>query len=348
MDTRNINDEETQLDLGKSNVRKEENNTAPSNGGASGTQSAKKRTSLFGKAAAGLGVGVLLGSTTSFVMANAMSDDAAAGPGQDDGGLADAGNITDGSVQMASGISDDMSFSDAFSAARAELGPGGAFEWHGNVYSTYTAEEWNNMSEEEKDDYFSHFNWNSSSDAEQAAEDDAAVEEEPVQAVSENIEGDEVAADEVAADEETPENSVSAEQVDAEGEVIVSENQAGETVSAEQVSEDGVEVLESTPEVEVLGVEHDPETGSNYAGLMVDDQEVVLIDVDGTDNQFDYMAADLNNDGQITDDEIADISDQHIEVSQFENDLYASDPLFASADDVSNDYINEDSGCDMA
>lgn len=38
---------------------------------------------------------------------------------------------------------EDMSFGEAFAAAREDLGPGETFEWHGNSYSTYTAEEWN-------------------------------------------------------------------------------------------------------------------------------------------------------------------------------------------------------------
>ena len=48
---------------------------------------------------------------------------------------------------------DDLSFKDAFDAARAEVGPGGAFHWHGNTYSTFTADEWNNMTDAEKNDY---------------------------------------------------------------------------------------------------------------------------------------------------------------------------------------------------
>jgi len=40
-------------------------------------------------------------------------------------------------------VSDEMSFGDAFSAARAELGQGGVFEWRGNLYATDTIEEWN-------------------------------------------------------------------------------------------------------------------------------------------------------------------------------------------------------------
>lgn len=42
---------------------------------------------------------------------------------------------------------DDMSFADAFAAARAELGPGHTFTWHGAVFSTYTADEWAAMNE---------------------------------------------------------------------------------------------------------------------------------------------------------------------------------------------------------
>lgn len=51
-------------------------------------------------------------------------------------------NVAD-DVQSSDVDYDEMSFGDAFAAARENLGPGETFEWHGNVYSTYTAEEWN-------------------------------------------------------------------------------------------------------------------------------------------------------------------------------------------------------------
>lgn len=56
-------------------------------------------------------------------------------------------------VEVAYGVSDDMSFSEAFAAARAEIGPGGVFTWHGNVYGTYYASEWNSMSDAEREGY---------------------------------------------------------------------------------------------------------------------------------------------------------------------------------------------------
>ena len=50
-------------------------------------------------------------------------------------------------------VNDDMSFGEAFAAARAEVGPGGVFHWHGGIYNTYSADEWNAMSVEQKHDF---------------------------------------------------------------------------------------------------------------------------------------------------------------------------------------------------
>ena len=47
-------------------------------------------------------------------------------------------------------VNDDMSFAEAFAAARAEFGPGASFTWHGQVYGTYYQTEWNAMSPAEQ------------------------------------------------------------------------------------------------------------------------------------------------------------------------------------------------------
>lgn len=66
----------------------------------------------------------------------------------------------DDEVRIATAVDDGMSFGEAFAAARAEVGPGGCFEWHGNVYGTYTADEWNDMTPEQRAEWGDHFNWN--------------------------------------------------------------------------------------------------------------------------------------------------------------------------------------------
>ncbi len=47
-------------------------------------------------------------------------------------------------------VSDSMSFDHAFSAARAQVGPGGVFTWRGHIFNTYTADEWKALSNDDK------------------------------------------------------------------------------------------------------------------------------------------------------------------------------------------------------
>lgn len=79
-------------------------------------------------------------------------------------------------VPVASSVSDDMSFSEAFAAARTEVGAGGVFEWKGNLYNTYYKEEWNAMSEAEKDAFFDNI---SSEPAETLAENEQIAVTDP-------------------------------------------------------------------------------------------------------------------------------------------------------------------------
>lgn len=65
--------------------------------------------------------------------------------------------IIDESLKVAD-VEQGLTFSQAFAAARAEVGPGGVFYWNGGIYNTYTAEEWNSMSHAEKNDFAQHVN----------------------------------------------------------------------------------------------------------------------------------------------------------------------------------------------
>lgn len=63
-------------------------------------------------------------------------------------------NHTSDNVLRVAHVSDNLSFGEAFAQARAEVGPGGVFHWHGNAYGTYYADEWNAMSDAEKAEYY--------------------------------------------------------------------------------------------------------------------------------------------------------------------------------------------------
>lgn len=61
-------------------------------------------------------------------------------------------------MDVALSVNDSMSFNQAFAAARQELGAGGLFVWHGNTYGTYYANEWNSMTDEDKEQYWADVN----------------------------------------------------------------------------------------------------------------------------------------------------------------------------------------------
>ena len=100
------------------------------------------------KVAFGLSSGVVLGTASSFI----VLDDTTEHP-----------ELVDGDVSFAGSMSGDMSFEEAFNTAREEIGPRGAFEWQGNIFSTYTEAEWDSLSEEEKSEYFNNFRWDAES-----------------------------------------------------------------------------------------------------------------------------------------------------------------------------------------
>ncbi len=55
--------------------------------------------------------------------------------------------------EVCASVYDEMSFGDAFSTARADVGAGGVFEWKGNLYNTYTEEEWDAFTAEDQGQY---------------------------------------------------------------------------------------------------------------------------------------------------------------------------------------------------
>lgn len=56
-------------------------------------------------------------------------------------------------VDVAGKVTDNMSFEQAFTAARQEVGMGGVFSWHGHWYNTFEKEEWSSLSLEQRQEY---------------------------------------------------------------------------------------------------------------------------------------------------------------------------------------------------
>lgn len=179
-------------------------------------------------------------------------------------------------VPVAASVNDEMSFGEAFAAARAEVGAGGVFEWHGNTYNTYYAEEWEAMSPAEREGFF------------------AAVAGGNAAPVA--------------------------------------------TVQNVEVVDEG----SSDNDVRVIGVYEGQIEGHDvYVGAMeIEGDEVMLVDVDH-DGVFDIAISDINSDGEISDNEVEDISGVGIGVEDFAaraamesaNDLLAANDM--------PDYVND-------
>ena len=261
------------------------------------TESVKKTKPMWHTVTIGGVAGIVFGAVASGFKADAATteqDLPEGDEGEDDANQHDE-PVVDGGVTEAASVNDDMSFSEAFASARAEVGPGGVFEWRGNLYGTYYATEWDIMTVEEKNEYNSRVNhWQQSP----APEGHTSDEEEVTVTAS------------ASTDENTDEEEV-------------------EVIST-SLSDSGQESEDI--EVEVLGVEHVDDSNMNVAYVSVEDQEVILIDATG-DEEFDYMAADLNHDNQITSDEVVDISGYGINVDMMGGytDNLCDDDLMADA-----------------
>lgn len=76
---------------------------------------------------------------------NMPVDDSASIPAPE---VAPVAEMPDYDIHCAEGVTDEMSFADAFAAARDEVGAGGVFIWRGGVYGTYYGDEWDELSPE--------------------------------------------------------------------------------------------------------------------------------------------------------------------------------------------------------
>ena len=107
---------------------------------------------------------------------------------------------------------------------------------------------------------------------------------------------------------------------------------------------DGNTIVEES-DIQILGVYHDADNGSNVGAMNVDGQDVFVIDVDG-DMVFDSMYADINHDGKIDSSEIVDITNDELTVSDLGGFSEPNDSMIATNEE-GPDYFSETFDDDM-
>lgn len=211
-------------------------------------------------------------------------------------------------VPVAHNVNDSMSFSQAFATARNEVGPGGCFEWRGQVYGTFTADEWNHMSAEERAEWNQHFNWNefessstSSTTYHSSTSNTSSGHSEPATSQT-----------------STPQTGRTSHEDDDDDDIEVVSSRPG---TAQNVSQPNPQP--SHPEnnpgnneegVQVLGIVHDDDLDANVGYLSIDGHDAVVIDVNN-DMVFDVLLVDENDNGTIEDNEQYNIQDMNLTVN---------------------------------
>ena len=207
-------------------------------------------------------------------------------------------------------VDQDLSFADAYAQARAEVGPGGVFHWHGGVFNTYTEAEWNAMTPADRSEFAQQaapevqHRLNFSEDTATLTNSESTVDE----TVIDTSVGEKEDADVVLVNDSEPDVQ------------ILGINQT--------VTEDGSVV--------------------NLGYGSVDGDSFVLVDMDspegnGPDGIFETRVSDYNHDGEL---EVVDISDLGITVDDWADQAGTNNPGpdVPSQDDIASnepDYMND-------
>ena len=298
---------------------------------------------VWKEAAVGGGVGILFGTASTLLTGAATPD----------GNEHTQHPLVDEHIAVATCVDDDMSFAQAFAAARAEVGPGGAFEWHGNLYNTYTAEEWNSLSGEDRSEFNSHFAW-------AAAGEDSAGQDTLYADVADKSLAVATCVDDsmsfsqafAAARAEVGSGGVfewhgnlyntftaeewshmsAGERADFSSELASTSIPSGSSHSSATGSHwhptQHSQNTPADPPVRVLSYETVTlEDGSltDVAVVEIDGRETVFFDVD-RDGIADVMAVDLNQDGQLDINEMVDIEDESLAMQPFQQDTSGHSP----------------------
>ncbi len=194
-------------------------------------------------------------------------------------------------------------FNDAFAQAREQVGPGGVFEYNGKIYATYVAEEWNEMSAQERADFQSR-----------------VFETAPSHHASHS-------------------HSQAAESITAHNDVIQESQPETTPLNAEMIAAEPADNEIRVLGVETVQNEYGHTM--NVALVENNEDQALLIDVDN-DGTIDVLLHDDNADGELQDSEIYDISDAGVEVADLMQAQAAQhgDIYYASNDDM-QDYIND-------
>lgn len=310
----NAKDEQTQLVDEQSQIIEETVNEEQETSQESKRSSrVKKVAGVAGVAAAGVAAGVVFTSMasgdnpepTTHAAHTAVPAGNAEQSTQADAAQATHTAVPAGNVKVAE-VSDDMSFDEAFASARKQVGAGGVFEWRGKLYGTYYKNEWDAMSQADKDQYAANV-----FGTPQAKVHNENIQEQPQKDMPED------------AGQNTNVQKVSHQ----------TNNQQDKAEAGS--GEDGRYNIQ-----QVYGVTTVTDNDGNPMTMVeakVNGHNAILCDIN-QDDKIDSMAIDANDDGRITQDEIIPVPQGAVLVSELGCGVPETQPV--SGTDMSDVAIN--------
>lgn len=310
------------------------NTQVPEKGSKNKTKSgASHIAAVAGAAVAGGAVGAAAAGAATMHAAETSNTEAGV---PEDGSAANAAKPDEVLLVNDEGIKfahvDANNFTDAFAQARAQVGPGGAFEFQGKVYGTYYADEWSHMSHAEQE-AFQHKVAGAMTGHQPLvnivthAPQEIHIYEDPhvhVHHVHDHVNHVQHHHDHVTHVQHHHEHVT---HVQHHHDVTAHVVEHVEVVPSETVeivhhvpAVDNVLVVEPVDsEIRVLGVEtvHTDMGDMNVAAVSVGDDPGLLVDINN-DHVYDVAVHDDNYNNQIEPNEIHDISDAHIHVEDMQ------------------------------
>ena len=207
-------------------------------------------------------------------------------------------------AEVSSIVNDEMSFNDAFAAAREELGAGGVFVWNGNEYGTYYKEEWDNLSPEQTEEYWASVE---AADVDVEQDLDSDLDDSVYEAVASEDEGENIEfMDDIEDDLEDYTPEVVTADLDGDG--------YEESMLADTNADGAIDVVVSDTNMD--GQVDTMVTDTDFDGV----PDVITVDTDGDgkpDVELPYAEDELISDNEIP--------DNNILTDDFDNDADMSD-----------------------
>ena len=249
---------------------------------------------------------------------------------------------------------EEKTFAEAFAEARSALGPGATFTYKGNLCSTYTKEEWEKFSEQERNEFVDKAVAGKVTSHQEASpeENDLAannlksekvesIDEKTKETKSEDDKLSEVKPEEAKAETIKPEAAEEEPDVE-EAELIAEAPAAGgsESVLHSPLSLEVPDIPPVDDDVRIISqqrMEMEDGTPVDVAHIQKNGEDVAIIDID-LDGEYDIVIADLNDNGIPEEGEIIDMhTSQVISIgSTFPDDVSTLDNLSDGSDAISD------------